>query len=66
MCTQNELQIILNHMVHVYQDIYQEDIYKIYLYGSYARGDYTAESDVDIVAIVRGDRKELQEKLKNV
>ena len=37
---------------------------KILLYGSYARGDYDENSDVDIAAIVRGNREDLQEKLK--
>ncbi len=36
----------------------------IILYGSYARREETAQSDVDIVAIVRGDRIDLQKKLR--
>ena len=36
------------------------------MYGSYARGDYDSDSDIDIVAIVHGDRKILQEQLKKV
>mgnify|MGYP000608181486 FL=1 len=39
---------------------------KIVLYGSYARGDYQNSSDIDIAAIVRGERKDLQERLKKV
>lgn len=39
---------------------------KILLYGSYARGDYDENSDVDIAAIVKGNREELQEKLKHI
>lgn len=49
-----------------YKNIYGESIVSIYLYGSYARGDYNSESDIDIAAIVRGERSELQEKLKKV
>ena len=53
---------------------YVEDVHKIYgerlksviLYGSYARGDYHTDSDVDVVAIVHGDRKTLQQQLKKV
>lgn len=43
-----------------------QNIVKVILYGSYARGDYQRDSDIDIVAIVNGDRKELQENLKKV
>ena len=38
----------------------------VYLYGSYARGDYNTESDIDIVAIVKGERQELQNQLKQI
>lgn len=38
----------------------------MYLYGSYARGTNTDMSDIDIVAIVDGNRKELQQDLKIV
>ena len=37
---------------------------KIFLYGSYAWGNYDEESDIDIVAIVKGERFDLQNKLK--
>ena len=36
------------------------------LYGSYARGTFDAESDIDIAAIVKGEREELQRKLREV
>jgi len=49
-----------------YQKVYGDDIIEIYLYGSYARGDYDSESDVDFVAIVRGERPDLQRKLKKM
>ena len=39
---------------------------KAYVFGSYARGDYHTDSDVDVVAIVHGDRKTLQQQLKKV
>lgn len=66
MCTKNELNKIIEKLVKVYQSVYGEQIVKIVLYGSYARGDFDMESDVDIVALVHGDREVLQEQLKKV
>lgn len=66
MCTQNDLKNILKKMVVIYRNIYNQNLCEIYLYGSYARGDYNTESDIDIVAIVKGERPKLQEQLKKV
>lgn len=66
MCTKNELDMILQAVVKAYHEVYGEYIVKIVLYGSYARGDYCNDSDIDIVAIVRGERAVLQEGLKQV
>ena len=43
-----------------------KQVVKIVLYGSYARGTFDAESDIDIAAIVKGEREELQRKLREV
>ena len=66
MCTKSELNGILQKLTKIYKAVYGENLVQIILYGSYARGDYTADSDVDIVAIVRGEREKLQEQLKQV
>lgn len=66
MCTKSDLKAILEKIAAIYNAVYGEDIVKIVLYGSYARGDCQSDSDIDIVAIVRGERKELQERLKKV
>ena len=66
MCSQNELNILKKQIAEIYQKVYGESIVKIMLYGSYARGTQDAESDIDIVAIVRGSRAELQKKLRQV
>lgn len=66
MCTKNDLQTILKKISEIYYAVYGEDIVKIVLYGSYARGDYQNDSDIDIAAIVRGERRDLQERLKKV
>ena len=66
MSTQNELQIILKKIVKVYREVYGDNIVKVILYGSYSRGDYEKDSDIDIVAIVNGNRELLQKQLVRV
>lgn len=66
MCTEAQLGRITKAMVDCYRVVYGEDIVEIVLFGSYARGNYTEESDIDIVALVRGSRESLQKKLKQV
>ncbi len=66
MCGKNELNIILKELAKAYSEVYGEDIVSILLYGSYARGDNSSDSDIDVVAIVKGDRADLQNKLKDV
>ncbi len=53
-------------MVQAYRKIYGTELVTVILYGSYARGDYQRDSDIDIVAIVRGERNELQKRLKEL
>lgn len=66
MCTQSQLSCILKQIREIYQAVYGEQLVRVILYGSYARGDFSGDSDVDIVALVHGDRKSLQEQLKRV
>lgn len=64
MCTKAELNQILEKVAGVYKITFENRIFAIYLYGSYARGTNTDMSDIDIVAIVEGERNELQQHLK--
>lgn len=66
MCTQSQLNMVTKEMVKCYRTYYGDNIVGIFLYGSYARGDYDTESDIDITAVVRGDRIDLQNTLKKV
>ena len=66
MCTESQLFIIESQIVEIYRSVFVSDIVEILLYGSYARGDYDSESDIDIAAIVHGERSTLQKKLKIV
>ncbi len=66
MCTEIQINKISKQMSECYRSIYGNDIVAVFLYGSYAKGNFDDESDVDITAIVRGDRLDLQNKLKKV
>ena len=52
MCTQNQALTILEEVYHQCSQRFPCRIQDAYLYGSYARGDYHAESDVDILLTV--------------
>ena len=54
MCTKSELQIILSEIAATAKATFGERLDSVILYGSYARGDYTPESDIDIMILVRG------------
>lgn len=66
MCTRSQLNIILHQVREIYKSVYGEKLVQVILYGSYARGDFSDDSDIDIVALVHGDRQSLQEQLKTV
>lgn len=66
MFTEAQLDNIMKMMVECYKNVYGTAVVDIILYGSYARGDFAKDSDIDIVAIVHGERVQLQEKLKTV
>lgn len=66
MCTEYQLSTISQQMSQSYRSVYGNNIVAIFLYGSYARGDYDSESDIDITAIVKGSRIDLQNKLKQI
>lgn len=66
MCSKSDLNKILEEVAKIYKGTFQGRIRAMYLYGSCARGTNTDTSDIDIVAIVDGDRIELQQELKFV
>lgn len=66
MCTEIQFNKIIKEMVDCYRVVYGKDIVEIVLYGSYARGDFSEDSDIDLVALVYGSRLDLQNKLKDV
>jgi len=66
MCTRNDVDNIVRKIISLYHHVYGDKLMAVYLYGSYARDEYDECSDVDIVAIVDGERKYVQNQLKKV
>lgn len=50
---------ILDKYIYKLHEIYGSKMKAVILYGSYARGDYTAESDIDIMLLVDMPAKEI-------
>lgn len=48
------------------KEMYKDKLSKVILYGSYARGDYTDESDVDIMILLDIDKDDANQKVKEV
>lgn len=57
-----EMHGLLNQYVSEMKSIYGLHLQKIILYGSYARGDFTQESDIDIMILVNMSEEEIAEK----
>ncbi len=53
MCTKTELHLILSKIADTAKEVFGEKLESVILYGSYARGDYTPESDVDVMILVK-------------
>ncbi len=52
MCTQSQLDQILNRAVAEAKDIFASAFRSAILFGSYARGDHDDESDIDLLILV--------------
>lgn len=59
MCTENQLKAILDKVALTAKTVFGDRLRSAYLYGSYARGDYDAESDVDILVLADVPRENL-------
>lgn len=59
MCDRNDAMNILDVVYRECSRIYSGRVSETYLYGSYARGDYTAESDIDILLVVDMSAEEI-------
>lgn len=52
MCGKSELQTTLDKIKNASIHLYGNRLNKIILFGSYARGDYTDESDIDLMIVL--------------
>lgn len=63
------MQSLMQQYVSSIREIYGTHLRQVILYGSYARGDYNAESDVDIMILLDlsdMDIKEYRHQLSNM
>ena len=58
MCSKPVLNEITDKVVKAAKESLGEKLDKVILYGSYARGDYTDESDIDIMVLADIEREE--------
>ena len=64
--TKNEINLIMNELIEKTIPIFGDKLKKVILYGSYARGDYDAESDVDVMFLVDKEEAELRKDVDKV
>jgi predicted nucleotidyltransferase len=55
------LQTVLTEYLHKLLHLYGGHLKRVILYGSYARGDYTMDSDLDIMILVDLDEDEIKQ-----
>jgi uncharacterized protein len=58
MSIQKRYETVIRQFVRQAQERYTSHIDKIILYGSVARGDATADSDIDLLVLWNGDERE--------
>ncbi len=51
MCTQNQLQQVLEAVASDAKTVLSEKLDCVILFGSYARGDYDSQSDIDVMIL---------------
>lgn len=54
------LQTVLAEYTRRLQEIFADRLVLVVLFGSYARGDNTADSDIDVLALVEGSEADLE------
>lgn len=54
-----QINVIAQEVVDEVIRLLQDQVYKIVLYGSYARGDFTSESDIDILILLNCSKEQV-------
>ena len=62
----DQINTITNEIVSEVLHLLQNNVYKIVLYGSYARGDFTSESDIDIMILLNCRKEQVVQYRKQI
>lgn len=54
------LTAVTDEIVESVLELLKDDVYSIILYGSYARGEQTAESDIDVMVLLNCSKEQAQ------
>ncbi len=60
------LENILSDFKQAMSHIYGDQLASVILYGSYARGDYNADSDIDLAVVLQTERVERWREIERV
>lgn len=61
-----DIQIHLETYVECVKNIYQDNLYQIILFGSYAKGNYSKESDIDVMILLNLNEEETSAQQLNI
>lgn len=61
-----QINTITKEIVDEVTQLLQDNVYKIVLYGSYARGDFTKESDIDILILLNCTKEQVMQYRKQI
>ena len=63
---QDQINMLTKEIADDVIQLLQDKVYKIVLYGSYARGDFTSESDIDILILLNCSKEQVMQYRKQI